>query len=503
MRMTRPPLPKDRFEVREHLGSGALGSLFEVLDRRFDRRLAVRTLPPLDDGGTSQLERLDRYLLGGIHPNLASLVEIRRVMPASGEKPVVCLMWELLEGKTLAAHLGQDGPMTVEQAVTVACLALEGLEELHQRGIVHGNVKPSNIFLIDDGLVFQDHVKLLDPGLTLPGLGQLREDPGVAPLGVQDIAFLSPEQLAGEEPDTRSDMFSLATVLYTALTGEHPFCTEEMGLELAAEAIQLHVPRFIASAPPQVPLDLLGVLAAALCKDPDGRFDETWELRRDLEPYSLDLPPRPAPARKKVEDEPEPASPPPASPPQHLPLSPSPVGLRGEGADHDPQNIVPAAQMDDPMDTEPTRLARNPLEREGAARRTALLPGRATGPLEDQPTTPGVPALAAAMPDVFDPGSTMLVSEDEIEGREVPADEDTNPGQSPDVDDNRQTIPYQERESGAEEEPRAPVAAIEPERTQAGARDDEPLRSNRHVTLFGGVVSTDGQETAREEDEER
>jgi serine/threonine-protein kinase len=199
------------------------------------------------------------------------------------------IVMEFLEGKNLNQTVRKEGPMPAERAVPILVQACGALEEAHRMGIVHRDLKPENIFLCQQGTL-TDYPKVLDFGLAKVTEQQMR--PGSIILTQEGMVFgtpefMSPEQAQGRTLDARSDIYSLAVILYEVLTGKLPFTAKT-----PMEYIQKHVME------PPIPLNqrvperqfaagLEAVLARALAKRPEDRFQSAAEFAEALRPFGV------------------------------------------------------------------------------------------------------------------------------------------------------------------------------------------------------------------------
>jgi serine/threonine-protein kinase len=195
---------------------------------------------------------------------------------------------EYLEGKNLNQVVRKEGPLPVERAIPVLIQVCGALQEAHLQGIIHRDLKPENIFLSTNGGL-KDYPKVLDFGLAKVTERELR--PGSVMLTQEGMVFgtpefMSPEQAQGKPLDPRSDIYSLAVILYEVLTGKLPF-----DARTPMEYIQMHVTR------PPIPLDeripgkrfprgLSDVLNKALEKNPDDRYASAVDFANALKPFA-------------------------------------------------------------------------------------------------------------------------------------------------------------------------------------------------------------------------
>jgi hypothetical protein len=208
------------YEILGSIGAGGMGEVFRARDTRLEREVALKVLPTSVSGDADRLLRFEqeaRATAALNHPNILVVYDI------GADAGVSYVVSELLDGQTLRQVL-EGGPLPSRKATEYAVQIANGLAAAHERGVVHRDLKPENVIVTKDG-----RAKILDFGLaklvapTSPGASQataLRTDPGTV-LGT--AGYMSPEQLRGEDVDSRSDIFSLGAMLYEMYSGRRAF----------------------------------------------------------------------------------------------------------------------------------------------------------------------------------------------------------------------------------------------------------------------------------------
>lgn len=261
----------NHYDLGEELGRGAMGVVFEAVDRRLDRPVAIKFLAPeltRDPAALQRFEREARLAASLDHPNLATVLEIGETK--EGHRYLVT---PLYRGGSLKERL-MRGPIPVEEAVRLARQLAAGLGAAHRREIVHRDVKPANLLLDDHGTL-----KIADFGIAkLLGATDLTRTG--ATLGTP--AYKSPEQSRGEPVDHRSDLWSLGVVLFEMLTGRRPFDGEYE--QAVVHAIVAGEPRSLEGADGRpIPEGLRRIVAKAMAKQPAERYQSAEEIVRDLD----------------------------------------------------------------------------------------------------------------------------------------------------------------------------------------------------------------------------
>jgi non-specific serine/threonine protein kinase len=256
-----------RYRIIRQIGRGGMGIVYEAMDERLQRPVAIKTiLPAANAVMRDRFLREARAAAAVSHPHICQLFEIGE---HEGDP---FLAMELLQGEALSARL-ERGAMLPPDAIAVALGMLSALEALHQRGIVHRDLKPSNVFLTPHG------VKLLDFGLARPVTIEVDSTvmtmPGVL-LGTP--RYMSPEQARGLDVDARTDLFALGAVLFEMLSGKHAFPGDNP-VDVLNAVLNQQPPALVGSL---TVVDVDSVIQKALAKAAADRYQSADDMARDL-----------------------------------------------------------------------------------------------------------------------------------------------------------------------------------------------------------------------------
>ncbi len=271
----------DHYEIIAPLGKGGMGEVYRARDTRLNREVAIKVLPGDVAHDAERLRRFGQEALATSslnHPNILMVYDF------GNYEGNPYLVMELLEGEELRAQLEQ-GAIAPRQALEYGQQIAAGLTAAHERGVVHRDLKPENLFVTND-----NHVKILDFGLaklrpprnTPTGSGVATQKQFTNPGTVMGtVAYMSPEQVRGQDLEQRSDIFSFGLVLYEMLAGQRAF-TGESQAELMA-AIAKEQPRDLSELNSKVTPQLEKIVRRCLEKKPERRFQTASDLGFALE----------------------------------------------------------------------------------------------------------------------------------------------------------------------------------------------------------------------------
>jgi serine/threonine protein kinase len=273
------------FRILEKLGAGGMGVVYKATDTRLDRNVALKFLPDNMATDAAALERFRREAHAASalnHPGICTIYDIGE----QDHRPFIAM--EFIDGETLRQHIhGQ--PLPLDRILDLGIQIADALDVAHSEGIIHRDIKPSNVFITKRG-----QAKILDFGLAKLVAKEL------APLNPEDSsskatedavsivgvisgtpAYMSPEQVRGDDLDSRTDIFALGLLLYEMATGHQAFSGRTGGAII--EAILTRSPAPVRSVNPQLPPQLEEIVNKCLNKDRNLRYASAAEVRSDLQ----------------------------------------------------------------------------------------------------------------------------------------------------------------------------------------------------------------------------
>jgi len=255
------------YEIVELLGRGGMGEVYRAFDPRLERPVALKVLSPRlaeDEAFRERLLRESRLAAAIDHPNVVPVYD------AGDADGTLFIAMRYVDGTDLRGLLLADGPLAPERAIAIAAQLAGALDAAHARGLVHRDVKPSNV-LVDHG-EGREHCYLADFGLSQSAARGAATDGEL--LGTVD--YVAPEQIRGDSVDGRADEYAFGCLLYETLTGERPFAGSSDIATIYAHLEEEPPPASVRR--PELPEAVDAVLARAMAKDPEQRYGTCTEL---------------------------------------------------------------------------------------------------------------------------------------------------------------------------------------------------------------------------------
>ena len=261
----------DRYEILEVIGTGGMAVVYKAMCHRLNRYVAVKILRDElanDEEFRKRFQTEAQAVAMLSHPNIVSVYDV------SHSDGVEYIVMELIEGVTLMQYMKKKGALGWKEALHFAVQISKALEHAHEKGIVHRDIKPQNIMILKDGTI-----KVADFGIAaLESAQEKKSDQTVG-----SVHYIAPEQARGEQPDPRSDIYSLGVVMYEMLTGKMPY-DGDTAEQVAMKHITGH-PVPPQELNPEIPEELAAITLKAMNSDINARYQSASELLRDLEDF--------------------------------------------------------------------------------------------------------------------------------------------------------------------------------------------------------------------------
>ena len=273
-----------RYQLTRQVANGGMVSVYEAIDIRLDRKVAVKIMHPhlaQDEAFVNRFIREAKAAAALSHPNIVAVQD--QGWNQNGV-PAVFIVMELIEGHTLREYLNERGRFEIKDAINYLTPILSALAAAHDLGIVHRDMKPENILISKEG-----RVKIADFGLARGELiGSTMTAESSVILG--SVSYLSPEQVQRGVADSRSDVYAVGIVAFEMLTGEKPF-TGDSPIQIAYMHVNQEIPS-LRSKRKEIPEALDTLISKATDRDPDKRPRTAGEFLKSLESIQSEIDPK-------------------------------------------------------------------------------------------------------------------------------------------------------------------------------------------------------------------
>ena len=261
-----------RYEILELIGFGGMAVVFKAYDLLENRHVAVKILKEeyLDNEEFRRRFRNESKAIAMLsHPNIV------RVFDVNFSDSVQYIVMEYIDGITLKEYIGQQGAVRWKETIHFTVQILRALQHAHDNGIVHRDIKPQNVMLLQDGTI-----KVMDFGIARFARENGRT---VADKAIGSVHYISPEQARGEQTDERTDIYSVGIIMYELLTGQVPF-DGDTPVAIAIKQMQQE-PALPTSLNPDIPVGLEEIVLRAMQKEPELRYQSAAEMLKDIDEF--------------------------------------------------------------------------------------------------------------------------------------------------------------------------------------------------------------------------
>lgn len=258
-----------RYTILERIGGGGMADVYRAHDKLLDRSVAVKVLRSQftsDEEFVTRFRREAQAAARLSHPNIVNIYDV------GCDEDIYYIVMEYISGETLKERIQRAGQLSIESAVRIALEIAEALENAHQNGLVHCDIKPHNILTTKAG-----RIKVTDFGIAKAVTSATMTHTGTI---IGSVHYFSPEQAKGAAVGAKSDIYSLGVVMYEMLTGTVPF-NGETPISIALKHLQ-EEPKPLRESNPDVPPLVEAIVLKAMAKEPDQRFNDISEMITDL-----------------------------------------------------------------------------------------------------------------------------------------------------------------------------------------------------------------------------
>mgnify|MGYP000839192094 CR=1 FL=1 len=266
----------NRYEILDIIGTGGMAVVYRARCHRLNRLVAIKILKDeysQDEEFRRRFHAESQAVAMLNHPNIVSVYDVS----TNGDADYIVM--ELVDGITLKQYMERRGKMDWREALHFITQIMRALSHAHSRGIIHRDIKPQNIMLLDNG-----QLRMMDFGIARISRAENQIQNGKKTMG--SVHYISPEQAKGEETDPKSDIYSVGVMMYEMLSGRLPFDADDM-VEVARKQIR-DTPKPLAELAPEVPLGLVQITERAMAKLPVNRYSSAAEMLEALDAYVQD-----------------------------------------------------------------------------------------------------------------------------------------------------------------------------------------------------------------------
>ncbi len=259
----------DRYEIIKSIGEGGMANVYLANDTILDRKVAIKVLRGDLENNEKFIRRFQREAKSVSDLSHPNIVEVYDVGEEEGQHYIVM---EYIDGRTLKQLIQKRGALTVAEVIDIMTQITDGLSAAHEAYIIHRDIKPQNIMILDNGMI-----KITDFGIAMTlNATQLTQTNSV----MGSVHYLPPEQAAGQTATTKSDIYSAGILMYELLTGSVPFKGEN-AVEIALKQMKERIPS-IRKQNPLIPQSVENIVLKATAKNPKNRYDSIKEMHEDL-----------------------------------------------------------------------------------------------------------------------------------------------------------------------------------------------------------------------------